>query len=67
MPVAPVVSESLTILTSGLAQDANPLIITPRSIFCFLFFLPQLMMLPVLVLGEVLLPLVGSTAHLARV
>ena len=67
MVVAPMVSESLTILTSGIAQDAYPLILALRSFFCVLFFLPKFFVLQVLVLVEILLPLVGSTAHLARV
>ena len=67
MLVAPVVSESLTVLTSGLAQDAYPLVLAVRSFFCVLFFFPKFVVLQVLVLVEILLPLVGSTAYLARV
>ena len=67
MLVAPVVSESLTVLTSGLAQDAYPLVLDVRSFFFVLFCFPKFVVLQVLVLVEILLPLVGSTAYLARV
>ena len=61
------VSESLTVLTSGLAQDAYPLVLIMRSYFCILLFWPKLVMLSFLVLVEILLPLIHTTAFLTRV
>ena len=65
--VSPMISQSLTVLASRIAQNTDPLIITFRISFCFLFFQPMCVVLQVLVLVEILLPRIGSTAYLARI